>query len=161
MKLSRVSESPLDCKQTKPGFVEGLDSLGEGKTNAALTVLAPRIEACHGDNRHADFAVGWSDRAWTLHAEGLIAAPIARADLDWGATMLAARRVSVERAAIVLEPVIAADAQVSEERRLRGTVALNVHHDGWHLFETVAWEATSLPGGHVGHRVLLQVQAGL
>jgi hypothetical protein len=112
-------------------------------------------------DRHADFAVCWSDRAWTFHAEGLIATPIARAELDWGATMLAARRVSVERAAIVLEPVISADARVSEERRLRGTVALNVHHDGWHLFETVAWEATSLPGGHIGHRVLLQVQAGL
>lgn len=112
-------------------------------------------------DRHADLALGWSDQAWTFHVEGLIAAPLARPELDWGATMLAARRVSVSSVALVLEPVVSADVQRTEGRILRATAALNVHHDGWHLFETLAWEATSLPSGHVGHRVLFQVQAGL
>lgn len=80
---------------------------------------------------------------------------------DYGATLLAARRLPIGSSRFVLEPVFAGDIRAWQDRLLRGTLAVNLHEDGWHLLETLAWEVSSVGGGRPGHRLLVQVQAGL
>ena len=113
-------------------------------------------------DRQLDGALGWSDASWTFEAEGLVARPVTRAGAwDYGATVLAARRLPIAGERFVLEPVLAGDVRAREDRMLRGTIAVNLHEDGWHLLETLAWEVTDFGHGHPEHRVLVQVQAGL
>lgn len=117
----------------------------------------------------ADLAVGFENQAWTLHLEGLMARrvvvgePDGEGSLDGGATAMAGHRIEVaHKRHLVLEPVVALDLRhMGEEPMVRGTAAVNLHEDGWHLLQTLAWEVERTPSEGVGHRVLLQLQAGL
>jgi hypothetical protein len=138
-------------------FVHGAVAAWTPGKHTAIDVLV------HGPawDRHADLAVGWSNEAWTLHLEGIAARPVGGGEVGLGGTAVVAHRVPVASERVVLEPVVAADVLTAGEPLGRGTLALNVHQDGWHLFQTLAWEAVATPHGVSEHRVLIQVQAGL
>ncbi|TVQ88938.1 MAG: hypothetical protein EA397_16010 [Deltaproteobacteria bacterium] len=111
-------------------------------------------------DRQLDLAAGWSNEGWTFEAEGLIARHADEGRLDGGATLLAAGRAPLGPR-LVLEPVLAGDVRSREEMVLRGTLGVNLHEQGWHLVETLAWEIEGTRRGRPMHRVMLQVQAGL
>jgi hypothetical protein len=138
-------------------FVHGAVAAWTPGKHTAIDVLV------HGPawDRHADLAVGWSNEAWTLHLEGIAARPVGGGEVGLGGTAVVAHRVPVASERVVLKPVVAADVLTAGEPLGRGTLALNVHQDGWHLFQTLAWEAVATPHGVSEHRVLIQVQAGL
>jgi len=115
-------------------------------------------------DERVDVAVGFDDDVWTLHAEGLIARPL-HGDGPWqyGATAMAGHRIEIEHEHhLVLEPVLAFDLREEDDKPLiRGSAAVNLHEDGWHLLQTLAWEVDHVQGQPWGHRVVLQIQAGL
>lgn len=142
---------------TKSGFfahLAGAAWLREKELD--LTVLD---EATSWD-RQLDAALGWSDERWTFEGEALIARHAALDRLDGGATVLSAYRAPLG-VRFVLEPVLAADYRLGGEELLRGSLGLNLHEQGWHLVETLAWEVERTPGSLVNHRVRIQVQVGL
>lgn len=111
-------------------------------------------------DRQVDVAAGWSNTAWTFETEALLARSIDEARWDWGATALAAARRDLGKD-FVIEGAVSGDIRDYEERFLRGTVALNLHEEGRHLMETLAWEVSAFGHGPFEHRILIQVQAGL
>ncbi len=112
-------------------------------------------------DRQLDLAVGYDHDRWTLEVEGLTARTLDGGQWQWGTTLMAAHRIPLHDEDMVLEPVVAWDVRTADDTFQRVTTAVNLHEDGWHLVQSLAWEMEIEPHGPPGHTFLVQVQAGL
>lgn len=114
-------------------------------------------------NETLDVAVGFDDDDWTLHAEGLLARPLTDAGWEMGGTLMAGHRMEVDHEHhLTLEPVLAVDLRdLAEGSNVRGSAGINLHEDGWHLLQTLAYEVEHTTDQPLEHRIVVQIQAGL
>lgn len=113
-------------------------------------------------DRQLDVAMGYAGERFSLEVEGLGARSVDTGELQGGTTAFTAVRLPVSEQ-LMLEPVAAWDVRYETKEQVlqRFTGAINVHQDGWHLVESLAYEYEH--GGEEGdlHTIIAQVQAGL
>lgn len=124
-------------------------------------------------DRWGDVAVAAEGAGWTVSVEGLAsrrrldeqASAIGSLEAwDVGLGALVAKRVPLHRGdrdGIALEPALGWDDLREEGRAIRcGTAAMNLHHDGWHLVESIAYQLEHTEGEQPVHMAYATLQVG-
>lgn len=112
-------------------------------------------------DRQVDVALGYVGKHLSLEVEGLAARTVEDGLLQGGTTAFTAVRIPLA-SQVMVEPVAAWDVRYTSKEDVlqRFTGAVNIHQDGWHLVESLAYEVEV--GEDVDlHTVIAQVQAGL
>ncbi len=137
-------------------------------------VTVPDGLAHLGHDRWHDLSVAAEGDGWTLSVEGLAShrvVPVASipqtvtfepsANWDMGLGALVAKRVRLA-GELELEPAAGWDAVLrNEETVYRPSVAVNVHHDDWHVVDGVAYDVELAPdSGQAMHTLRATLQVG-